>query len=307
MNKVWKSMLTILSIVTGIATLIGLYLQWYEKKPIIDLRQISIENLTDKPNVTGFDATYRFNDSIVKNLWRGYYIIENIGNETIIGTGTKKNIITDKIKVTTNSKFKILNFEVKNSNFPIQVLKDSDNNLLLDFLQWRQSEFFELQVYFEGTSSDTLNPIISINEREILNADVRYSIFKPSVKDKKIIADYLPSFLNWILWLLGVVSFGLGFIIMPIFFISEVIQVSKYKSWQRLHGSFYDEWVKQMVAQKKLTFHVKPEKLTENLWKEFPGVRPKIPGSLNEMKSLFIGMIIVMILTSIPILWMIKI
>lgn len=307
MKTFLRSILTVLTIVTGVATIIGLYLQWTDKKPVIDVRLISVENLTNKPKVTGLDATYKFNDSIVNNLWRGYYIIENVGNETIIGTGANKNIITEKLRITPSSKFRILNSEVKNNNFPIQIQKDSNNFLLLDFLQWRQDEYFELQVYFEGIPGDTLNPSISINEREILNANVKYSIFKPSEKDKKIIADYLPGFFHWILWVLGLLSFGLGFIVMPIFFVSEAIQVNKYKSWQKEWGSLYDEWIRQMIAQKKLTYQVKPDKLPENLWKEFTGVRPKIPSNLNDMRNLFIATIVVMLLSAIPIIWMIRV
>lgn len=306
MKGLLKFIITSVTIVAGIATIWSLYLQWNDKAPVIDIKTISLEGLTETPNIDGLKASYFFNDSTVQNLWRGTYIIENIGNDIIVGSGNNKNIITDSLKILINEGYRIISAEIRNNSFPIS-FSIQNNVIPIDFLQWRQGEYFEIMMYLEGIQSDTIAPRLEINEREILNGKVTYSTLKGQIEGKRIIASYLPRFLESILWWIGTICFGFMALLMPMVVINETFKINKFKIWLSNWGEDYNNWVINMMNENKLHRKYEPENLPKVYWDQYHGTTPDIPSNYKKMGSLILGTIFIEIMVLIPMLWFLKI
>lgn len=293
----------IANILTFIAIMIAaitLYTQNIQHKPIIEIQTISEEKLTNLPSVKGLNATYQYNGENISSLWKLHYFISNIGDEIIIGEGAKKNIITDTINFELSSKFEILEINNSESVFSIE---SSRNKINLSFLQWRPHEGFNLILYVEQLE-DGEAPSLTINEREIINGDVQFSKFRGSPASTTIYKR-LPTTLQVMLYWTAIIFYGFFFIIMPIAWISELIKTIKYKTWKKLHFTDYEQYINHLIEIKTLNDFTLPKYLPSNLWNSFDGPRPQAPN--NEIGSFTFGIILLMSLSSIPLLLLIKI
>lgn len=303
MNKFFKVFATIIGIFAGIAAIIGFFFQIASHNPIIEIKTITNDKLTDLPTVDGFKAQYYYKDSIVKSLWKLNFLITNSGDEIIIGQGNKKNIINDSITFALPDNYKILDIKISNSSFPFEKTY-SRNKFKIRFMQWKPKEAFEVSIYTEQILNAIL-PKLTTNDREIINGKVIYSTLQNGKDVKQPIYEYLPKSIQSILWWLGVITFGLIIIMIPIVWISELLKFLKYKKWVKTDLWMYDDWINTLIEQKKISKYFIPKELPSVLWTEYPYTKPVLVD--NEFGSKSLGFIILIIFTLIPLILMIKI
>jgi hypothetical protein len=303
MNRFFKVFATVIGIFAGIAAIIGLFYQIASHSPIVEIKTITNEKLTDLPTLDGFKAQYYYKNSEVKSLWKLNYLITNSGDEIIIGQGNKKNIINDSITFALPDNYKILDIKISNSSFPFENTF-SQNKFRIKFMQWKPKETFEISIYTEQLK-DSILPKLITNDREIINGKVIYSTLQRGKDIKQPIYDYLPKFFQSIVWWLGLISFGLVIIVIPIVWIGEFSKFLKYKKWAKTDLWMYDDWINTLIEQKKITKHYTPKQLPISLWSEYPYPKPALAD--NEFGSMSLGFIILIILTLIPLILMIKI
>jgi len=303
MNKYLKNIALIMTIVAGVAAIIGLYMQYDKQVPSIEIKSITSDKLTDLPKVDGLNAQFFYKDSLVTSLWKLNYLIANNGAEVIVGEGNNKNIIKNGVKFTLPENYKILELVKKQDNFPFEYSFNA-NCFEIKFLQWRPDEAFELTLYVEQLDNTEL-PNLLTNEREILGGVVTYSSLQTDTKSKKSLFEFLPNTLQSILLWIGYVLFSIFLIVMPIVWISELVKVVKYKKWKRTDYWMYKEWIDKQIEENVIGLHYEPQKLPKQYWESYPYPKPSFPD--NEFGNLTIGTIVVIILTLIPLLIMIKV
>lgn len=302
MNKFLKTVFTVVSFAAAIAGITALYLQIQSKVPIIEIKNISSDKLTDLPNIEELKAIYIFKNDTVKSLWKFHYIISNIGDENIIGEGNNKNIIKESLKFTFNQGFKIIDYQLNKKDFPLDI-KVSDKRFEINFLQWHPTEKFEIILYVEQLEKSKI-PILTSNEREILNGEITYSTIYKEIEKNESLFDRLQKSFQTILWWFGVIFFGLFVALMPFVIIAEIPKIYKYKKWVNNEKWMYDEWINELIKDNKLQQHKEPKNLPNHLWNEYP--YPKPIYSDNDFKSLVFGGLIIIILFSIPLLLLIN-
>ena len=305
MSNLVKNLITIITIIAGIATIFGAYLQINQSQPILEIKTISRDNLTKIPNVDGLKASYIYKNEEINSLWKIHCIITNVGNEIIIGEGNKKNIIKDYINFTLNTDFKILEIEKRSTSFPFNINNDK-NNINLSFLQWKPTESIELILYLEQLNLNIL-PELLTSDREIINSEIRYSTFGiENLNSEKAIYDNLPQYLQPILWWLIVVIYGLFIIIIPIAWLSEVIKYIKYMSWIKSNNNEYNEWINNLIQEKKLSQYTMPITLPKEIWNIYPNKnKPELPA--KDFKNQTWGYLIILLFLILPLLFVIKI
>ncbi len=302
MNKFLKTIFTVVSFIAAISGIIAVYLQMQSKTPIVEIKNISSDKLTDLPNVEELKAIYIFKKDTVKSLWKFHYIISNIGDENLIGEGNNKNIIKDNLKFTFNEGFQIIDYKINKKDFPFEA-KFNKKGFEINFLQWHSTEKFEIILYVEQLEKKS-TPVLTSNEREILNGKIVYSTIYKEIKKKESLFDALPKSVQTILWWLGIILFGLTIVIIPFVIISEIPKFYKYKKWIKSDKWMYDEWIDKLILENKLQHYKNPKNLPYQLWNEYPYPKPEYPD--NDFKQIFLGSIIIIVLSSIPLLLLIK-
>lgn len=193
--------------IAGAASIIGLgffiYYQYIVKDiPILDIKEVDIVQLTNLPKVDNLTVDYKYKDSSIKNLWKIKYFVKNVGPKTIIGEGNSKNIISDNIPLNISNLSKVFSLNTSGSNFPIEVKQSEQNKYSLNFKQWRENEYFEIVGLVETINNS--KPKISVDERDIIDSKVNYSVYELDNKDKnkKLIDNFPTGLINFIKWFL---------------------------------------------------------------------------------------------------------
>lgn len=309
MKSILKVTITIVTILAGVATVLGLYLQWESKTPEIDIKSISIENLTNLPQIDGFNANYVFKGDTVRSFLITKYLIENTGNDIIIGKGNNKTLIPDSLSIQIGNEHHLLSYEIKNQTFPFEssINSQNSNRIQLSFLQWRPDELFEITLYLEAINKNLVEPSVYINEREVINSEVTYSTLTSSSSQLRPLSEFIPKIFKKILWWIGLICFGGILIIIPIVYINELMKVKKFNKWKTRFMSTYTNWMNDRIDKNTLRKSFEPENLPAHHWKDFPEIKPDIPSNYGSMGNFLLGAIVVELICSIPILWMIHI
>ena len=212
-----------------LATIAGLGITIYFHFFNIDVVQIEVRAIDkmrlDTHNVENLTIKYLYQDSIeVNNVWIMRYTISNVGSKTIIAKGNNSNVLQDYLPITIENSIQILSFEVA-SNFPVTTHQEN-NKILLDFQQWRRNEYIDIVALVQ--SKDDINPFISMNERDINDAEVIPSEYRPAeINVNRKFIDHLPRglavFLKWAVFV----------------FYSLVVPVAIWSAIKQLNDDFY--------------------------------------------------------------------
>lgn len=186
-----------------IASIITIYLLFFQDDKIkLEVTSDTCE-LTKLPKITGLDVSFKYNDSIVTNLWSVKFGIKNQGYKTLVGMGDKKDLVTDSLKIYLQDSLNILSINKQNENFPSQMIITDSNYVYLLFKQWRNNEYVEFICFCEYFGTKT--PTVFIDDRDIIKSSISYSTLV-SKNEKKRLIDYFPfgikQFLKWTITLM---------------------------------------------------------------------------------------------------------
>lgn len=201
-----KTFITIIfNYTAGAASIVGLgffiYYQFIAKDiPIIDIKEVDIVQLTNLPKVDNLTVDYKYKDSSIKNLWKIKYFVKNVGPKTIIGNGNLKNIISNNVPLSISNLSKVFSLNTSGNNFPIEIKQTQPGKYSLNFKQWRENEYFEIVGLVETVNNS--KPKISIDERDIIDSKVNYSVYELDNRDKnrKLIESLPLGLVNFIKW-----------------------------------------------------------------------------------------------------------
>lgn len=303
MIKILKITAMFITIIAGIAAIIGVYIQTSTHKPIVEIKTITKDKLTDLPAIDGLKAKFSYKNNVVNSLWKLNYLIINSGDELIIGKGNKKNIIKENLTFSLPKNYKILEISNLNDNFQLKQYPQS-NKFEISFLQWKPNEALEVSIYAEQLKNSK-NPDLTTNGREIVNGEVQYSALHNTIKVKKQLFEYLPKIFQYLLWWIVVIILGLFVLVLPIVWLTEVIKFIKYNQWYKANYIFYEEWANTLVEKGAITSCQSPRQLPKNLWAEFPEPKPTLPD--DDFGSMTLAFVAISAFTLATLLIIIKI
>ena len=194
---------TIISIIVGVATL---YFYLKRDNPVLEVSVYSEQLIIQQHNIDNLKATYVYKDSLeVNNLWQVKYIIRNIGKNTIVGQGEKTTLTGNGIGYSFSEYANVLYCNITNNAINANI----ENNYIT-FQQWRNNESIEISALVECQEY----PQFKINDRDIIDADVKYRLFSTNNNEDKKMIRFMPdeyaSVLRYV-WLIYQLTFILGF------------------------------------------------------------------------------------------------
>ncbi len=304
MKNIIKNLVTIVSIIAGFAAVLSFIYQVKSNNPKLEILEISNDNLTNLPKVKNLKSDFYYKDSLITNLWKLNASIKNISSKSIIGKGTNKNIIENNLTFRLNNGFKLIDFNINETDFPNEASVQNDE-IKLNFTQWRQDEQIDVTIYAEQISNENEELELLINEREIVDGVVGYrKISQPQEKDSRII-DLFPSPLATVLFWIGIVFYGFFIFILPIGLVIEVYKYVNYQKWKRNWLSSFNEKIANLESDGEITTSYKPENTPIRIWEKLDIPKPDIP--TNSLSNMITAILIAFCLSIIPLLWMIEI
>lgn len=209
--NVTKNIWPILSVVIGVLGVgVAIFVGWYsnrEKPTIVQIQKVCDVELTRPLPFDGLTSSYMYKDSIpVEHLWQSTFMITNTGETTILGEGF----------ATKSIKGDALNLSIKNCNSLLAMNIDdsvsdfSIHNSQLKFSQWQPQENIKVTILSDGPTA----PQLTINEKDICNAEVVYIADSIQIAVKSRLMDRLPRSLERALWWVTIVVWSVMFVYM---------------------------------------------------------------------------------------------
>lgn len=222
-SKFWTIAGVIVPTLALIVTLFMFYAS-REKKTSLEVKKISVTELTRPLNVAKLSSTYLYDSIPVDHLWQTSYVIKNTGENTLYGEGFEnKNICGNYIKLHIRNTDKLLSIKITDTNADASL----DNDSSLRFTQWRPGEYVELLLLSDSPDA----PKIIINDRDIQNATISYVIYSPEEQlVEQRMMDKLPRVLERTLWWITIIFDALLLFIMIYGIVDGIIQVVKKQS-----------------------------------------------------------------------------
>ena len=190
MDKLFSYIGKIATVITIIGGVVAIYFAFYEKRIKIDVQTSIAENLTSHKTIQDLSVRYYYQDSLeVDNLWRMQWVIRNIGDKTIVGTGSECQLLNEKglpFHFSSNAQILSLNISNCNNNAILQ-------NDCIQFQQWRKGEYVEIVAFIESD----VKPEIRISDRDVVDSEISYSKYTPeTISSKNSIIELLPAWLS---------------------------------------------------------------------------------------------------------------
>lgn len=190
MDKLFKYLGLIATIITIVAGCVAIYFAFNEKRIKLDVQTTYAENLTTHKTIQDLSVKYYYCDSLeVHNLWKMQWVIRNIGDKTIVGHGNNSQLLLNTgLPIQFASDSQILSLEISSSNNDA-ILQNKN----ISFKQWRRGEYVEITAFIESVNQ----PDIKLSNRDVIDSEISYSKFSPDIANQyNSIAEYLPRWLN---------------------------------------------------------------------------------------------------------------
>jgi hypothetical protein len=179
----WQPVGIMIAILALIVTTIGTFFQVRARELKAELQILSADRLTQTRDIPELEANFKFKGNPTKELW--------------------------KLKVQFLNSVKVFQPQKEFSNFPhsLQVVKDSNNQFILKFIQWRSTEQAVYSFYISSDLQRKVPPIPIFPKRDIINGNLLVRNLSLLSSHKKPLIDKLPkpiAFTGRILGIAGV-------------------------------------------------------------------------------------------------------
>lgn len=282
-DKRWELFQRVGSIVTILAllvTFVGVWFQIRSQKPRAELQVLSTDRLTLLPDIPGLESQFVYLGNPVRDLWKLKIRFLNSGETTIIGQGNAKDILGKGIRVKFPSGIKMLKTREESASFPYRLVHVGDNELRLEFSQWRQGETLVSSIYLSSNQIQEYPPLPTVPDRDIIDGDllVRDLSVKGLAPPRSLLT-LLPKTVTFAGRILAILlASGVVIITIGLFAgdsIGDIVMHFRYFQWKKKHFAEFSKYVGTLdFSHSKFTkkdIIETPWFLEKTLWGNFPG------------------------------------
>ncbi|OOE32913.1 hypothetical protein BZG05_12310 [Salinivibrio kushneri] len=274
----------------SIAALISAWYQVAPGNPELQARITHIEEFSSKPEIDGLSGEFTYKGNRIEKLITLRMRITNIGNKTIIGKGSQKNIIDEKLTINSYDKTSIVNSVLLSNDFDVDIATDEDS-LALSFNQWRPNESIEAFIYL---NSDSSNPstFLTVKNRDIIDGDFRIVDATSEREKANPLNDYLSAGYVRGLKAFGYLSLSVFF---PVFIMLLIEPLkTRYQSsrWKNVNNKsfkvFVDEKLSFLPEEEREQIKSDPDLLEKMLWRQYDGKKYPTPFGDSPFEAVLI-------------------
>lgn len=244
----------LLTIAVSIVAVFPAYLPFL-KRTELQIQIVSAERQAASSAIPDFTAEYTYQSRPVKNLWQLVLNVVNVGNQTIVFSGTNSNVINESVTFSFGEGVKILSVDPRQEVADIKLSFDNESIIKFTGLQWRPGESFSFQGYAE--TSDDLDPnwFLSIDaERRIVDGELTLRDLRtPATPPSPFLFDrYFPDWgkplrAGFYITLIFVIFQNIKSMELPELF-SAISEKRRRIKWQEEHLESALEFLKPQVA-----------------------------------------------------------
>lgn len=282
-NFVQDRLNLILMLVMAIVAVLTFGLQFVTaNNPELSVYVVSNDELSKPSDDPRLSAIYKYDGEIVQRLWRLDLRLVNTGSVTLIGRGTKSNILDQSVRFSVPKSGKILDLVTGEDSRNIVVNQSGDQQFALSFGQWRPDEDIRIKIYL--TSLETYDgedmfpmPI----GRSLIDGEVNIIDSTVSKQLKGFIGKAEGSGFRFILGFWAFLAQMLVVIILSMLAYGAIKDNINYRIWRSVNGNEFERWLNSMQEfprEYKAKLLHDASKVPNELWTSFDGQRLESSG-----------------------------
>lgn len=229
----------------------------------------SVQNTSMIPSLYNLQASFVYKDKLVKNLEIAEIEFKNTGQETIIGEGSRSNVIKNALNFSVPDNYKILAVTDFDNWLPIEISKSSDRTFEIKVSQVRKGENFYVIVYAEKLREGERSLHVYNHARDLIDGRI---IDTESYKARGEVNRLYSMFgykISSVLIFLGIASLVASFLLYLA--LAASVLVSKLRIWRSQYNNSnksieFEKEVSKSQAQIK-NISASQDRL---IWSEFP-------------------------------------
>ncbi|MDP2575354.1 hypothetical protein Q8W40_24370 [Vibrio penaeicida] len=264
-----------------LVTSYGVWEQVRDKNPEIKVSTIVQDKVTDLANIKGLVASYSFNGESIKDLWKVKVRLQNVGEKTIIGKGSKSDLIKGVLEFSFPKGFRIIDLDETKDLVRAKLETYDSNSFYVEFDQWQSEEYIDVELFLEQMDSSPKSPKIMLASRSLIDGNFNLSKENPLdvVKQKSLLN--LPTPLVELSSTFVAYSKSLLFVLLLYIVTAGLKDCLIYFQWKKMHKANFDAHVDQLFSdfdEEKFKDICKlykddPNKAPDWVWEEFSDER----------------------------------
>ena len=285
-----QNIAVVLGALGALAAIISVWVQLVPAKPELEANIKTTEEFSANTRIDGLTGEFKYKGEKIDKLIKITLDITNIGSRTVIGKGSKKNILGDYITLYAAEGLNIVDTKILRSDFNVE-LEGSLDSLKIRFGQWRTNESLEAVLYFKNVGQYK-DQYLFIKDRDIVDGD--FVVRRNGTSKQKVnpLNDIIPSRYVKPLKAFGILTFGLSFIMCFLLLVEPIksrIIDSKWKSNNSNgFGVFVDEKLTFLSKEERELLKSNPASFDKIIWKRYEGDPYESPLASNLKEALMV-------------------
>ena len=325
--KIWRIIGAVGGMLGLIATGLFIYtfLEQRATKRVLVTEIIRVDELTALKKVPNLTGNFVYNGKPVECLWWIEFKVTNAGKETLITTGSNKNLFTDYISYGFDKGETVLDVTIDDNGPQARPPKVVGSEFQVQFEQWKPSEVLTMSAFvatehgYKGYPTLIYSYDRAIIDGEMLMAGDVHGI--ANRYEKRPLLDYLSTPFQIVLRIIiGVATSAVFLILTGFTFIGAIPdfwRLKRLKRWKKEYGTRYYKLLEEGVEQAWIpidelnAWKIHPYKAWDRVWERFNGPKPpKGPKLFSSTKDALVTGAILLLIAAIyliPFLAVIKV
>ncbi|ENT6848179.1 hypothetical protein ACFD7L_004285 [Vibrio vulnificus] len=238
----------LIALLALLVTSYGVWEQVREKYPEVTVSLLSEDKVTDLANIKGLVATYSFNGEAIQDLWKIQVRFQNTGDKTIIGSGSKSDLIKDSLDFSFPKGFRVIDLNELDDSVRAQVKPSDDHSFNIRFEQWRSEEHIDIELFLEQMDHSLKSPKISLASRSLIDGNFILSMDNPlAVVKRKSLLNLPTPIVEWsstFVFILKLAMFGLLLYVVTL----GLKESLSYYNWKKRYKQDFDKHIDYLFS-----------------------------------------------------------
>lgn len=263
-----------IAIAASIITIIAFWIQVKPVKLELTIDNYYLSTPTNIAVVPSLIGSFKFEGKEVKDLYVASVQFINTGDSTIIGEGSRKNIIKESLSFALPPTYKILSVHEFDSPISVGIEVKDENKFNIKLSQLRKDERFILKIYAEKEYKNNIDfSVYSVNRDLVDGNIVSIDTFRNNYSKNNLTQIFGRNTRTVLTY--GAISLSISMLLYLLFSYELIIDKVRLSNWKKKNelkfGEYVDNEFSSLSHVERDLIKNDPSLVSEKIWERFEG------------------------------------
>ena len=165
-----KHTIELLGGLASVATIIS----FFRSTPFFQEKKIKVDCYSERMLSFGTKVDsliVQYNGKTIDDVWKLRFVLNNVGMQSIIGSGAYSALLNDRLIMKIDSNYQIISYNIPRNDLDAN-FQQAENSFTIMFKKWKPNEMMQIEVLATPVVNNKVYPSMSMNERDVTGAKV---------------------------------------------------------------------------------------------------------------------------------------